>query len=120
MPVCRLAGYTTVYAMKQAMEKAKAVDMEKVINALEGMELNTVVGKIQIRACDHQTLWPFWVGPVTVTADLPWPHVTKPVLLDPAKGYLTCAEIEAARKKRFNCRHYGSRFIFSSKHRIRG
>jgi hypothetical protein len=34
-----------------------------------------------------------------VTADLPWPHITKPVLLDPAKGYLTCAEVEADRKK---------------------
>lgn len=95
-----VTGYTAVYALKQAIEKAKAVDIEKIINALEGMELNTVVGKIQIRACDHQTLWPFWVGPVTVTADLPWPHVTQTVLLDPAKGYSSCSEIEAARKKK--------------------
>ncbi|MCU0580022.1 MAG: ABC transporter substrate-binding protein [Desulfobacterota bacterium] len=98
-PGLAACGYTTVYAMKQAMEKAKAVDMEKVINALEGMELNTVVGKVQIRACDHQALWPFWVGPVSVEGDLPWPHITKPVLLDPVKGYLTCAEVEADRKK---------------------
>jgi len=95
-----VTGYTTVYALKQAIEKAKAVDIEKFINALEGMELNTVVGKIQIRACDHQTLWPFWVGPVTVTADLPWPHITNPVLLEPAKGYKSCSEIEAIRTKK--------------------
>ena len=57
-----VSGYTTVYALKQAIEKAKAVDIEKFINALEGMELNTVVGKIQIRACDHQTLWPLLGG----------------------------------------------------------
>jgi len=98
-PGLSACGYTTVYAMKQAMEKAKAVDMEKVISALEGMELNTVVGKVQIRACDHQALWPYWVGPVSVTSDLPWPHIINPVLLDPAKGYLTCAEVEADRKK---------------------
>ena len=64
------------------------------------MELNTVVGKLQIRACDHQTLWPFWVGQVTVTADLPWPHVTNPVLLDPAKGYPSCSEMEAVGRSR--------------------
>lgn len=94
-----VTGYTTVYAMKQAIEKAKAVDIEKFIDALEGMELNTVVGKVKIRACDHQSLWPFWVGPVTVTADLPWPHISNPVLLDPSKAYGTCEEVEAQRKK---------------------
>ncbi len=95
-----VTGYTTVYALKQAIEKAKSLDTEKIIDALEGMELNTVVGKVQIRACDHQSLWPFWVGSVAVTPDLPWPHITKAVLLDPAKGYLSCAEVEAARKKK--------------------
>ena len=95
-----VTGYTTVYALKQAIEKAKSLDTEKIIDALEGMELNTVVGKVQIRAGDHQSLWPFWVGSVAVTPDLPWPHITKAVLLDPAKGYLSCAEVEAARKKK--------------------
>ena len=98
-PGLSACGYTTVYAMKQAIEKAKAVDMEKVVTALEGMELNTVVGKVEIRACDHQALWPFWAGQVTVSADLPFPHITNTVLLDPVKGYLSCAEVEAARKK---------------------
>jgi branched-chain amino acid transport system substrate-binding protein len=95
-----VSGYITVYALKQAMEKVKAVDIEKVITALEGMELNTAVGKLQIRACDHQTLWPFWVGPVVVTPDLPFPHITKPVLLERDKAYSSCAEIEALRKKK--------------------
>jgi branched-chain amino acid transport system substrate-binding protein len=95
-----VSGYTTVYAVKQAMEKAKAADIEKMITALEGLEINTVVGKMQIRACDHQTLWPFWVGPVAVTNDLPWPHITNPVLLETAKAYSSCAEIEAIRKKK--------------------
>jgi branched-chain amino acid transport system substrate-binding protein len=95
-----VSGYTTVYAVKQAIEKAKAVDIEKMISALEGLEINSVVGKLQIRACDHQTLWPFWVGPVVVTNDLPWPHITSPTLLETAKAYSSCAEIEAIRKKK--------------------
>jgi branched-chain amino acid transport system substrate-binding protein len=92
------AGYTTVYAIKQAIEKAGAVDTEKIINALEGSVVDSVVGPLKIRACDHQAMWPFWVGPVAFTDEFPWPHVTHAVAIEPPeKGYRTCAEIEAAR-----------------------
>lgn len=92
------SGYTTVYAMKQAIEKAGAVDTEKIIDALEGSVVNSPVGPLKIRACDHQAMWPFWVGPVAFTK-YEWPHVTNAIAMDPPeKGYRTCAEIEAARK----------------------
>ena len=93
------SGYTAVYAMKKAIEKAGGMNTEKVINALEGLVVDSPVGKLKIRACDHQAMWPFWVGQVFITKEYPWPHITKPVLLDPNKGYRTCAEIAAARKK---------------------
>ena len=94
------SGYTAVYAVKQAIEKAKAVDMEKMINAMEGMEINSVVGKLTIRACDHQTLWPFWIGQLTISPKLPWPHIDKAVLFDPSTLYSSCGDITAARKKK--------------------
>ncbi len=97
-PGISVAGYVVVYAMKDAIEKVGTVDMEKVIDVLAGVELDTVVGKLKIRACDHQALWPFWVGPVAVSADLPFPHITKAVLLDPVKGYRSCEQIEEVRK----------------------
>jgi hypothetical protein len=35
-----------------------------------------------------------------MTDEHPWPYITKAVALDPPdKGYRTCSEIEAARKK---------------------
>jgi branched-chain amino acid transport system substrate-binding protein len=92
------SGYTTVYAMKKAIEKAGAIHTEKIIDALEGLEFDSPAGRLQIRACDHQTLWPFWVGPVAMTAEHPWPHITNPVLIDPEKCYSSCSEVEAARK----------------------
>lgn len=91
-------GYSTVYIMKNAIEKVGSLDTEKIIKAIEGMEFDSPVGIQQIRACDHQTLWPFWVGPIVVSDKYPWPLITNPVLLDPEKRYRTCEEIEAARK----------------------
>ena len=93
------SGYTTVYAMKKAIEKAGSLDTEKIIDALEGMVIDSPVGPLKIRACDHQAMWPFWVGPVAFTEEFPWPHITNAVAMDPPdEGYRTCSEIEAARK----------------------
>ena len=93
------SGYTTVYAMKKAIEKAGSLDTEKIIDALEGMVIDSPVGPLKIRACDHQAMWPFWVGPVAFTKEFSWPHITDAVAMDPPdKGYRTCSEIEAARK----------------------
>jgi branched-chain amino acid transport system substrate-binding protein len=92
------AGYTIVYAMKQAIEKAGAVDTEKDVDALAGSVVDSVVGPLKIRACDHQAMWPFWVGQVAFTDAFPWPHVTNAVAMDPPeKGYRSCEEIKAAR-----------------------
>lgn len=93
------SGYTTVYAMKKAIEKAGAVDTEKMVAALEGMVVDSVVGPLEIRACDHQAMWPFWVGKVVFDNKHPWPYITGAVAFKPpSKGYRTCKEIEAARK----------------------
>ncbi|MEJ2588873.1 MAG: ABC transporter substrate-binding protein [Deltaproteobacteria bacterium] len=93
------AGYTTVYAMKAAIEKAGSLDTEKIVDALEGMVVNSVVGPLKIRACDHQAMWPFWVGKVVFNDKHPWPYITNAIALEPpSKGYRTCKEIEAARQ----------------------
>jgi len=94
------SGYTTVYAMKKAIEKAGVLQTEKIIDALEGLDFDSPVGALKIRTCDHQTLWPFWVGMVAMTAEHPWPYITKPALIDPEKCYRSCSEIEAARKEK--------------------
>jgi branched-chain amino acid transport system substrate-binding protein len=93
-------GYTAIYFMKQAIEKVKSLDTEKIIDALEGAELDTVVGRLKIRACDHQAMHPFWVGKVVLDDKHPWPYITQAVALDPPeKGYNSCSEIEMARRE---------------------
>ena len=49
-------AYGAVYAYKAAAEKAKSLDKEKIIDALEGLTVELPVGNITIRAEDHQAL----------------------------------------------------------------
>jgi hypothetical protein len=45
-----------------AVEKAGSVDPEKIINTFEGFKYESAVGPFTMRACDHQTLMPIFVG----------------------------------------------------------
>ena len=84
--------------MKQAIEKAGAMNTEKVVDALEGSVIDSPVGDLKIRACDHQAMWPFWIGTVTFTDEFPWPHVINAVAIDPPDdGYRSCEAIRAVR-----------------------
>lgn len=49
-----LGGYMSVSWLAKAVEKAGTTDTDAVIKALEGLEMETYVGTIRIRACDHQ------------------------------------------------------------------
>ena len=68
-------GYTTVYALRDAIKAVKAVDTEKIITYLEGREIDSPIGKVKIQDFDHQALWPPYAGTMAFTADYPWPHI---------------------------------------------
>jgi len=55
-------GYITAHFIAEAYKKAGAVDKEKFINALEGLMIDSPAGKLEMRACDHQTVLPMYVG----------------------------------------------------------
>jgi len=55
-------GYITAHFIAEAFRKAGAIDKEKFINALEGMVIDSPGGKIEMRACDHQAVLPFYLG----------------------------------------------------------
>jgi branched-chain amino acid transport system substrate-binding protein len=88
--------YVTMYAMKAAIEKVGAVDTEKIITALEGMILDTFVGKIPIRAYDHQAMMPNWYGIMEFSQGLTFPHVTNVDILG-EEGYHTIDQIKKLR-----------------------
>lgn len=80
------ASYSTIYAIKAGVEKAKSLDREKVGAALEGIELKTPAGVRLIRKEDHQAIYTVPAGRVIKS-----PDYTIPILSDlrviPAKEY---------------------------------
>jgi branched-chain amino acid transport system substrate-binding protein len=55
-------AYNTAYFIAEAYKKAGAIDKEKFIDALEGMKIKSPGGNIEMRACDHQTVLPMYLG----------------------------------------------------------
>jgi branched-chain amino acid transport system substrate-binding protein len=95
-----ILGYTTVYALKAAIEGAKEVNTEKVIDYLEGREIESPIGKVKIQAFDHQSLWPPFAGTMAFTADHPWPHIVDIWYPQPVeKAYHSRDYVEKLRKK---------------------
>jgi branched-chain amino acid transport system substrate-binding protein len=57
-----LSGYVSIYALVEAVKKVGSLDMEKIIETLEGLTFPTPVGQLSIRKADHRVLWPIWCG----------------------------------------------------------
>lgn len=57
-----LSGYMTAMYIIEGFKKAGSFDKEKFINAIEGMVLDSPVGKLELRACDHQLVLPMFFG----------------------------------------------------------
>jgi len=94
-------GYLAIYALKDAIEAVGAVDTEKVIDYLEGRTINTTMGPMLIRGCDHQAMWPVYGGKLGFRPDISWPCILDPYIPKDVKGmYQTCDEIEELRAKR--------------------
>jgi branched-chain amino acid transport system substrate-binding protein len=61
-----LLGYTLVYVIKEAIEKAGTTNTDRLIDTLEDLTVDTVVGPITIRGIDHQATQGAWVGTLAV------------------------------------------------------
>ena len=57
-----VVGYASVYALAEALKKAKSADTDKVIDALQGLKTPTPFGQIEWRALDHQSTMGAYVG----------------------------------------------------------
>lgn len=69
-------AYTSVYMIKQAVEKAKTVDTDAVIKAMEGLEFIRPGGLCYIRKEDHQAVYTVPWGQVTHVPEYPMPILT--------------------------------------------
>jgi len=57
-----VVGYTTMYTVADALRKARSTDSDKLIAALEGLQVETPFGPIVYRAVDHQSTMGAYVG----------------------------------------------------------
>jgi len=51
-----LYGYAAAQLIAKAYQKAGKVDKEKFITAMEGLTVDSPVGKLEMRKCDHQLM----------------------------------------------------------------
>ncbi len=80
------ASYSSIYAIKLGVEKAKTTETAKVIQALEGIEMDTPAGKRLIRKEDHQAIYTVPAGKVIKSPDYPIPILGELKVVD-AKEY---------------------------------
>ncbi|MGD0661932.1 MAG: ABC transporter substrate-binding protein [Syntrophorhabdales bacterium] len=57
-----LYGYVAGTLIAKAFEKAGKVDNERFVDALENLVVDSPIGELQMRGCDHQLILPMYYG----------------------------------------------------------
>jgi branched-chain amino acid transport system substrate-binding protein len=92
-------GYITALFIAEAYKKAGSADTEKFIDALEGLQVQSPVGRIEMRACDHQAILPMNFGVTKVSPEYGFAIATDIYTLRGAEVMPSCQEIRKARGK---------------------
>jgi branched-chain amino acid transport system substrate-binding protein len=90
-------GYITALFIAEAYKKAGSLDTEKFIDALEGLQIQSPVGRIEMRACDHQAILPMNFGVTKVSPEYGFAIATDIYTLRGAEVMPSCQEIMEAR-----------------------
>ena len=93
-----IMAYDAVKVWAQGVEKAGKLDPDALVSALEGAQVKTLRGTVEMRAADHQAAVPVYSGTVTQKTKFGFP-AWKDVSSTPgAKVWLTVPEAKAAQK----------------------
>jgi branched-chain amino acid transport system substrate-binding protein len=57
-----VVGYNTMYSVYHLLKKAGTTDTEKMVNAMEGLTFDSIVGPVSYRKIDHQSTMGAYVG----------------------------------------------------------
>jgi branched-chain amino acid transport system substrate-binding protein len=57
-----VVGYNVMYSVYHLLKKARTTDTEKMVDAMEGLTFDSIVGPIQYRKIDHQSTMGAYVG----------------------------------------------------------
>ncbi|MGD9236080.1 MAG: ABC transporter substrate-binding protein [Desulfobacterales bacterium] len=90
-------AYITAHFIAEAYKKAGSLDTEKFIDALEGLQIQSPAGRIEMRACDHQAILPMNFGVTKLSPEYGFAIATDILTLRGAEVMPTCQEIMEAR-----------------------
>lgn len=65
-------AYNTMLFLREAIRKSGSTDTEKIINAMEGLEIDTAVGRIKCFNYSHQGAVPIFIGTATFSPKYPF------------------------------------------------
>jgi len=100
-------GYMTAQFIVNGLQKESVIDKEKkvfnrekFVDGLEGLTLDSPIGKAEMRACDHQLMLPTFLG---MTKKVPqykdYLIGANIVTIPPKEGAPSCEDIKQAREK---------------------
>ena len=93
-------AYITAHLIAEAYRKAGSIDKEKFIDAMQGLKVKSPVGgMVEMRACDHQAVYPMYFGKTKKLPAYDFVVATDIVTLQGHEVLPTCEEIQAKRKK---------------------
>lgn len=93
-------AYLTAHFIAEAFRKAGTIDKEKFIDALEGLKVkNPVGGMVEMRACDHQAVYPMYFGVTKKVPQYDFVIASDMTVLTGDEVMPSCDEIMKARKK---------------------
>ena len=90
-------AYITAHFIAEAYKKAGSVNTEKFIDAMEGLQIQSPVGRIEMRACDHQAILPMNFGVTKLSPEYGFAIATDIYTLRGAEVMPSCQEILEAR-----------------------
>jgi branched-chain amino acid transport system substrate-binding protein len=90
-------AYITAHFIAEAYRKAGSLNTEKFIDALEGLQIQSPAGRIEMRACDHQAILPMYFGVTKVSPEYGFAIATDIYTLRGVEVMPSCQEIMKAR-----------------------
>ena len=93
-----LYGYIGGVYIAKAYQKAGTMNAEKFIDALEGLVIDSPIGRLEMRACDHQVILPMYIGTTKKVAGYDF-LLGSDIVTVAGKDYLpSCDEMMKSRK----------------------
>ena len=86
-------AYITAHFIAEAYKKAGSVDTEKFVDALEGLQIQSPAGRLEMRACDHQAILPEYFGVTKLSPEQGFAVATDIYTLRGAEVMPSCKEV---------------------------